>query len=164
MATLTVLKFPTSDGAEKAAAKLLNLQQQQLIKVEDMAVVSWESGKKKPRTRQAVPTTQLGALDGAFWGLLFGLIFFMPLLGAAIGALTGALAGSMTDFGIDDDFIKKVREQVTEGTSALFALTSDAVVDRVVDAFKDEKFEIVATNLPSEQESKLREIFEHPSV
>jgi len=159
MGTLTVLKFPTPDGAEKAVAKLLNLQQQQLIKVEDAAIVSWETGKKKPKTRQAIPTTGLGALDGAFWGFLFGLIFFVPLFGLAIGALTGALTGSMTDIGINDDFIKKVREQVTEGTSALFSLTSDAVVDRVVDAFKDEEFEIIATNLPIEQESKLREIF-----
>jgi uncharacterized membrane protein len=29
----------------------------------------------------------------------------------------------MADYGISDDFIKKTREQVTEGTSALFLLT-----------------------------------------
>ena len=67
----------------------------------------------------------------AFWGLLFGLIFFVPLLGAAIGAATGALAGSLTDVGIDDEFINKVRDQITPGTSALFVMTSDAVVDKV---------------------------------
>ena len=61
-------------------------------------------------------------MGGSFWGLLFGLIFFVPLLGAAIGAATGALAGSLTDVGIDDAFINKVRDQVTPGTSALFVL------------------------------------------
>lgn len=159
MTTLTVLKFSTSDGAEKAIAKLLDLQTQKLITVEDAAIVSWEVGKRKPKTRQAIPTTALGALDGAFWGMLFGLIFFVPILGAAVGALSGALSGSLTDVGIDDTFIKKVREQVTPGTSALFAMTSDAVVDRVVDAFKGESFEVIATNLPKDQEDKLREAF-----
>ena len=35
----------------------------------------------------------------------------------------GALSGLFSDYGIDDDFIGSVREQVTEGTSALFLLT-----------------------------------------
>lgn len=161
MATLTVLKFPTPDGAEKAAAKLSDLEKQHLIKVEDAAIVSWEPGKKKPKTRQAMPTTGIGALDGAFWGMLFGLIFFVPILGMAIGALAGALSGSMADLGINDQFIKDVRDKVTEGTSALFALTSDAVVDRVIDAFKDDQAELIATNLPKEQETQLRTAFQH---
>jgi uncharacterized membrane protein len=46
----------------------------------------------------------------------FELIFFVPFYGAAMGALGGA----MRDYGIDDDFIKKTRDQVTECISALF--------------------------------------------
>jgi uncharacterized membrane protein len=61
---------------------------------------------------------------GALWGFLFGLIFFVPLLGMAVGASMGALGGSLADVGIDDDFIDQVREKVTPGTSALFAVTS----------------------------------------
>ena len=88
------------------------------------------------------------------------MIFFVPLLGAAVGAATGALAGSMNDVGIDDSFINKVRDQVTPGTSALFVLTSDAVVDKVSDAFAaDERGELIFTNLSNEQESALREVF-----
>jgi uncharacterized membrane protein len=71
----------------------------------------------------------------------------------------GALTGSLGDFGISDDFIKKVRDQVTPGTSALFLLTSDAVTDRVMDAMKHHEFEIVA-NLSSEEEDRLRTAFE----
>ena len=94
------------------------------------------------------------------WGFLFGLIFFMPFLGAAIGAGTGALSGSLADVGIDDDFIRQVREQVTPGTSALFALTSGATApDRVVDELRQYDFEIISTNLPEEQENQLREAF-----
>jgi uncharacterized membrane protein len=41
----------------------------------------------------------------------------------------------------------------------LFLMTSEAVMDRVVDAMKNAKFEIIATNLSKEQEQKLREAF-----
>ena len=92
--------------------------------------------------------------------MLFGLIFFVPLLGAAIGAATGALAGSLTDVGIDDEFINRVRDQVTPGTSALFVMSSDAVVDRVRDAFVEHApSELLFTNLSAEQEAALREVF-----
>jgi uncharacterized membrane protein len=68
----------------------------------------------------------------------------------------------LADVGIDDDFIKQVREKVTEGTSALFALTSGATApDKVVDELKAYDFEIISTNLPEEQEQNLREAFAH---
>jgi len=97
-----------------------------------------------------------GAMGGAFWGMLFGLIFFVPLLGAAIGALQG----SLIDVGIDDRFIKQTREKVTEGTSAVFLLSTNAVPDRVAEAFKDlPPFELVASNLSVEEETKLKDVF-----
>jgi uncharacterized membrane protein len=159
MATLTVWKFPTTDGAENAVRTLEQLQSEELIKVHDAAVVTWPADKKKPRTRQLHNLAGAGALGGAFWGLLFGLIFFIPLFGLAVGAAAGALGGAMTDVGIDDDFIKRVREQVTPGTSALFALTSDAVFDKVRAAFAGNEPELLETNLSSEEEARLREAF-----
>ena len=91
--------------------------------------------------------------------MLFGLIFFVPLLGAAIGAATGALAGSLGDVGIDDSFINRVRDEVTPGTSALFVMSSDAVMDKVRDAFAGSQPELIFTNLSDEQESAIREVF-----
>ncbi len=159
MATLTVWKFPTADGAQRALATLGELQKNHLITVQDGAVVTWESGKKKPRTRQLKSTTAAGAVGGAFWGFLFGLIFLVPLLGMAVGAAAGGLAGSLTDIGIDDRFIKETREKVTEGTSALFLLTADVVTDRVQEAFHGTEMELIASNLSAEQEAELRATF-----
>ncbi len=159
MATLAVLKFSTPEGAEKMEQTLLSLQKQQLIQVQDAAVVTWPQGAKKPKTKQLRSLAGIGALDGAFWGMLFGLIFFVPFFGLAIGAAMGALAGHFVDYGIDDKFIKQTREQVTEGTSALFLLTSGGVEDKLMDALKGEKFEIISTNLPKEQEDRLRAAF-----
>jgi len=161
MASLTVWKFDTVYGADAALDKVQMLQRQELISLQDAAVVSWEVGKKKPKTRELHDTKMGGALGGGFWGLLFGLIFFVPLLGLAIGAASGALFGSLADVGISDSFIKDVRQQVTPGTSALFLLTSNAVVDRVKQEFPGGEAELIATNLSEEQESKLREAFAH---
>jgi uncharacterized membrane protein len=159
VATLTVWKFDTPNGAEQAYRVLGSLQSQQLLKLHDAAWVEWEPGKKKPKTHQAASPTAGGAAMGALWGLLFGLIFFIPLLGAALGAAGGALAGSLTDVGIDDQFINEVRQQVTPGTSALFLLTSDVVLDKVREAFPGGHAQLVSTNLTSGQEAKLREAF-----
>ncbi|AKB37206.1 putative membrane protein [Methanosarcina siciliae C2J] len=103
--------------------------------------------------------TGVGALSGAFWGMLFGLIFLVPIFGMVVGAAIGALSASFADVGISDDFIKSVRSKVTEGTSALFLLTSDAVQDKVVEATRGMKFELIASNLSQEEEDKLREVF-----
>ncbi|MGV9635525.1 DUF1269 domain-containing protein [Nocardia rhamnosiphila] len=157
--TLTVWKFATADGADAAVATLEDLQRRELITVRDAAVVSWPEGAKKPRTRQLHSLAGIGALGGAFWGLLFGLLFFIPLIGAAVGAGLGAMSGSLTDIGIDDEFIKEVRAKLTPGTSALFALTSDATLDRIHGAFEGQSAELVSTNLSHDQEAKLREVF-----
>lgn len=159
MATLTAWAFPGVNDAEQAIAKLQALQTQKLITIQDAAVVSWEVDKKKPKTRQLNNLAGAGALGGAFWGMLFGLIFFVPLLGLAVGAAVGGLSGSMADVGIDDSFINGVKQRVTPGTSALFLLSSDAVIDRVKDVFTGTQAELVASNLSSEQEAKLREVF-----
>jgi uncharacterized membrane protein len=159
MATLSVLKFPTADGAQQMENTLLDLQKQHLIEVQDAAIVTWPQGKKSPKTQQLHSLTGQGALMGAFWGMLFGLIFFIPFFGLAIGAAMGALSGKFADYGIDDNFIKQTREKVTEGTSALFLLTTGAVVDKLVEALKGQAFEIISTNLPKEKEDELRAAF-----
>ncbi|MGW8250414.1 MAG: DUF1269 domain-containing protein, partial [Anaerolineales bacterium] len=86
-------------------------------------------------------------------------IFFVPFFGLAVGAAMGALTGKMADYGIDDNFIKQTREKVTEGTSALFLLTSDAVQDKVLEELKGYDFELIASNLTKEQEEQLKAAF-----
>jgi len=159
MATLTVWKFETAGGAENALTLLERMQKEELLQINDGAYVTWPEGKKKPKTQQLNRLTGAGALGGSFWGLLFGLIFFVPLLGLAVGAAMGALAGSMSDVGINDEFIRQVRENVTPGTSALFVMTSNAVVDKVLEEFKETGATLLSTNLSHEQEAKLREAF-----
>jgi uncharacterized membrane protein len=159
MATLSVIKFDNPAGADQALQTLQSLQKQQLIEVQDAAVVSWPADAKAPKTKQAFSTAGYGALAGSFWGFLFGLLFFIPIMGLAIGAAVGAISGALSDYGIDDDFIKKSRDKITPGTSALFLMSANVVTDKVIPELSSLNPELITTNLSAEQEAKLREMF-----
>jgi uncharacterized membrane protein len=161
MATISGFKFDTPDGAGKMVELVGNLSKQRLITLQDAAIVTWPEGKKKPKTEHLANMTGAGALSGAFWGMLFGLIFFIPFFGMAVGAAMGALSGHFANYGIDKDFVEQTQSKVTEGTSAVFLMTSDAVGDKVLDAIKDSglQFEVFYTNLSKEQEAQLRAEF-----
>jgi len=155
MSTLLVLKFDSVGGAAQMRDRMLSLQKQQLITIEDAAIM-WKDADGKPKLTQLNDMAGVGALGGAFWGMLFGLLFFIPVIGLALGAATGAIVGSMSDVGIDDKFIKQVGESITPGTSALFLLTSHAVLDKVLEQTKDLKYDILQSNLSQDDEDRLR--------
>ena len=159
MATLTVWKFDSPEGAQKALDLLTSLSQQRLIEVLDADIVTWPAAAKHPTTRQLTNLAGARALDGAFWGLLLGWLFFMPFLGMAVGAAAGAISGHFADRGIGSDFVESVRSKVTPGTSALFLLTGQVTWDKVAAAAKEAGVsgELIQSNLSNEAEAKLRE-------
>ncbi len=157
MTTIVAFKFDTPDGAGQMLELIQQLAVGQAIGVEDAAMVTWLPGERKPTTRHVGELTGADTLGGSFWGLLFGQIFFVPYLGMAVAAAMGALAGKFSTYGIDRRFTKSVSEQVVEGTSALFLITSKTVVDRFSTAARQKgwRFEIISTNLTREQEERL---------
>jgi uncharacterized membrane protein len=159
MTTLVVLKFPTARGAARKLNRLQKFQEQRLIQIEDGAILTWPLGTRKPKTKRLTYLSGGGALSGEFWGLLVGLLFAVPIFGTVAGTAIGTLADNFASYGIDSRFIKQVRDTITEDTSALFLLTSGAVLDKVVAAVKGAPFEIMSTNLSQEQEDQLLETF-----
>ena len=158
MSDLIVLAFDTMDGAKNVRDKLYDLQKQELIQLDDAAVVvRKENGKTK--VDQAVSLVGTGALGGAFWGMLIGLLFLAPWLGLAVGAVTGALSGTFADFGIDDEFITEVGDPIEPGHSALFLLVRDVQSERVIEDIESYAPKVLRTNLSPEQEDALREAF-----
>ena len=160
MSELIVIGFDSPVRARAAYDEARTLQADFIIGgLRGVAVVTVNAeGKTHVETPQKI--VGMGAASGALWGMLIGLLFFVPFFGLAIGAVMGGLMGKFSDYGIDDNFIKQVQGKVTEGTSALFLLTSGAVVDRVIEEMKKlPKFEIIQTNLSKEQEDQLRAEF-----
>src|SRR3954453_6983914 len=107
--------------AEQVKAELVQATKEQLLKLED-AVVIEHRPDGKIKLHQGMSLTGTGAAGGALWGGLIGLIFFVPLFGMAIGAATGAAAGKMSDYGVDDDFMKNLGNELEPGAGALILL------------------------------------------
>ena len=123
MADLIVIGYPDETTAAAAADEARRLAADLIIQPDAIAViVRDEDGGYHVHTNHHLVGG--GATWGMFWGFLFGLLFFVPILGLAVGAAMGALAGSLGDVGIDDSFIKQVREKVTPGTSAPRVVTN----------------------------------------
>jgi uncharacterized membrane protein len=155
---MVVFAFKDEDSAVQMRDKLVGLQKMQLIQLSDAAVVvRRQDGKVK--VKQAVSLVGAGALGGAFWGMLIGLLFFMPWLGLAIGAASGALGGALSDYGVDDKFIKQVGSTIEPGHSALFLLVESWTEDRVMDEIAGFDAEVLQTSLSKEDEAKLRAAF-----
>ena len=81
----------------------------------------------------------------------------VPLVNMLLGEVAFGGLGTIGGYGLDAGFLDQIRRGVQEGTSALFLMTSDAVLDRVASGMKDLQFEIFAMNLSAEQERELRE-------
>src|SRR5215813_7916496 len=139
MSNLVVLDFDGMRTADEVLNKLRSMQKEYLIDLEDACVVERDKNGKI-YIKQAVNLMALGAAGGggrgALWGTIVGLLFLNPLAGMAIGAITGAgagaLAGSLSDYGIRDDFIKKLSETIPAGSSAIFVLFKSATEDKVL--------------------------------
>jgi uncharacterized membrane protein len=155
--TLTVWRFPAPEAAEQALAPLHGIIGAGRVTIDDCALVSWPLDRRTPATRELGSLTGRGEMWGGFWGMLLGLIFLAPLAGPTFGAAAGAFAGSLADFGVADDFVKRVRDSVTPGTSALFVLSGRASADGVAGGLHGIADQVVRTELSHEQEDHLRE-------
>jgi uncharacterized membrane protein len=82
MATLTVWKFDTATGAQDALDKLADLSKQQLIQIQDAAIVS---GRRARKTEDQELWQHDGSRRLQCRGMLFGLIFFSLLPGCRRG-------------------------------------------------------------------------------
>jgi len=162
MGQLVVLGFDGMSAANEVLNKVRVLKAQHLLELEDAVVVERDADGVV-HMKQAVNMTRLGAasggLSGAFWGMLVGLLFLNPLAGMAIGAGAGAgagaLSGSLMDYGVNDDFVKKLAETIPNNSSALFVLVRDATMDKIVAEIQKWNPRVLNTSLSKEQEANL---------
>ena len=134
-----------------------------MIDLEDACVVEREKDGKV-HIKQAVNLTAVGAtqggMSGALWGALVGFLFLNPLAGMAIGGLVGAgagaLSGSLADYGINDDFVRRLGETIPPGSSALFVLVKSVTFDKILPEIEPYKPKVLRTSLFNEAEAKLK--------
>jgi uncharacterized membrane protein len=155
MSELIVIGYDNLYEAEEVRIKLVKMQRDYLIDLED-AVVAVKQPDGKIKLNQIYQLTALGAVSGGFWGALVGLLFLNPLLGAAVGAGAGAISGALSDVGINDDFMKELAGTLKPGSSALFILVRKATPDKALEELRGVGGKIIQTSLSHEDEAKLQ--------
>ncbi len=156
MSDLIVIAFPSEEKAEEVRQKVLSLQKEYLIEVGD-AVVAVKHPDGHVKLNQMFHPSAAGAAAGSFWGLLIGILFMMPLVGAALGAGAGALGGALTDFGIDDKFMKSLADSLQPGNAALFLLIRKMTADKVFEDLRGTGGTVLRTSLDHSKEQALRD-------
>lgn len=146
------------DAAAKTLNRLHDLEEEYLIDLSD-AVIVRRNEKGKLTLQQSVNLVSSGAWTGSFWGILIGM-FFGPLgwaVGGAAGAGIGALSGYLSDYGINDDFIRSLSQEVEPCCSALFVLARSMTTDKVIAALEGSGGRVIKTSLPADIEARLQQ-------
>jgi uncharacterized membrane protein len=158
LSDLVAIAYKDVPTAQQVASNLGEAVKAHEIELEDLVIIEHRDDGKVKLHQPSM--AGLGAAGGALWGGLIGLIFFMPLFGMAIGAAAGAAGGAMTDRGVDDNFMKKLGEELQPGGAALILLISKVSPDKVIP-----KIEIpgtvIQTSLSNENEQALQEALDN---
>lgn len=163
MAELVVIGFENPQEADRVLTELKRLEKEYLIDLED-AVVAIRQPNGKVQLKQSINMAGVGAtsggLGGAFWGTLVGLLFLNPLAGFVVGGLVGAgggaLSGSLSDYGINDDFMRGLSDTLQLDSSALFLLIRKVQPEKVVAEISHFGGHVLRTSLSPEQEARLQ--------
>ena len=122
-----------------------------LLRVRDAAAVAWLPGQHRPDFRRVDGLEPWAPMGDSFWHLLFGHLFLLPIAAAEAGIAMRAASCSLSQLGFLDDFVDSARRRVTPGTSALFLLTDDATVDRVLAMLPPLDFTVTSKHLSNRQ-------------
>ncbi len=154
MSDLVAIAYPDLATAQQVATNTAEAQKAHEIELEDLVIVERKADGKIKLHQPSM--AGLGAASGALWGGLIGLIFLMPLLGMAMGAAAGAAGGALSDYGIDDKFMKELGTELDQGGAAVLFLIRSVSIDKVLPQIKIEG-KVIQTSLDNETEQQLTE-------
>jgi uncharacterized membrane protein len=128
----TAWRFTGTEGADDAVLRLKQLDGQDLIDVQDVAVLRWPHYASQPSAQEHVTDE-----------------------GSRVASMVSKLRGAS----IDSSMIESVKSEMTPGTSVLMVLSTDAAVDTVAKAFEGQNMELVRSDLSVQQQDRLRAVF-----
>jgi uncharacterized membrane protein len=148
---LMILVSSDIHTASRMAEALKALQTQQAVSLQDAAI----SVRQADGSNQMWVCRELagsGRLGGMFWGVLFALIYWSRFWGLNIGSI-------VDDYGIDDQFIKDVSQEMTKGHSTLALIAAQADSEAITQAVQDFNAQVFTYTLTQAAEGKLSAIF-----
>jgi uncharacterized membrane protein len=157
---LIALAFDDPYKADEAHAALNRMEGEGLLESDETAVIV-RALDGKVRLSQDVDEVakdkQLGHIVGLVAAAVTGT---MPLILA--GTVGGALIGKLTDHGITNSFVQRVRDELQPGTSALVILARSDPQRRlkVIERLRQFKPKVMDSDLPLELEQELEHAFQ----
>jgi len=131
MAT-TAWRFGGTEGADDAVLELKQLDDQGLINVQDITVLRWPHYAAAPLAHEHVTDE---------------------------GSRVSSLVKKIRHPVIDSSMLEAVKGDMTPGTSALVMLSDQAMIERVVPAFKGQPMDLMRSDLSVQQQDRLRAAF-----
>jgi uncharacterized membrane protein len=128
----TAWRFNGTEGADAAVLRLKQLDAQEVMDVQDIAVLRWPQYASGPQVQEHVTDE---------------------------GSKASSLAKRMRKAGIDGGLLQAVKDEMQLGTSALIVLSADAALDAVAKAFDGQAMELIRSDLSVQQEDALRTAF-----
>ena len=169
MSELVVFTYEQPEKAAEALAAVATLKQDNVQKmavgIEDAAVVV-KNEKGKVKVQQTLETIVKGSgiVSGGLWGVLIGFLFGGPIFGALLGMGLTGLLGRKIDIGIDNEFIKRIGDDLEPGHSALFLLVNDTPVETIADALKNHGGTLYHTSFSDEAATALAQVGEQDEL
>ncbi|HEX9065495.1 MAG TPA: DUF1269 domain-containing protein [Streptosporangiaceae bacterium] len=134
--TVTAWRFAGTEGADQAVLRLKRLHSQELIDVQDVAVVRWPEYASAPTAQEHL---------------------------TAEGSKVTSMMNKLTKGAIDRSMIESVKGDLSPGSSALVLRSSGAIVDTVAQEFAGEQMELIRSDLSVQEQDRVRAIFDHPA-
>jgi uncharacterized membrane protein len=128
----TAWRFSGTEGADAAVLRLKQLDAQDLMDVQDVAVLRWPQYASAPQVQEHVTDE---------------------------GSKASSLAKRIRKAGIDAGLMQAVKDDMQLGTSALILLSMDAEIEPVAKAFEGQAMELIRSDLSVQQEDALRTAF-----
>jgi len=155
MSKLVALVFDDPYKADEARAALFRMEGEGLLDIDETAVVVKKDGERVRVTQDTNIVSkrqQTGHLIGIIAANLTGT---MPLILA--GTIAGKIFGRVTDDGVTNSFIDKVKKELEPGKSALLicAKSDEERRKRIVERLRQFHPRVLDSDLPEELEREI---------
>jgi len=129
---LSVWIYDSPRGASAGKLRLARLSQRRAVVVLDAATVTWIRGAHRPRIGHSHPRTATSAEDRSPLEVLLGRLMW-PAEGESEGGSDrfSALARELRATGLDEGFLRQLRESFVPDVSALVVLSLEADFEEV---------------------------------
>jgi uncharacterized membrane protein len=163
MSDLIVIGYADAVAAERARDELFGLPPEDTERFSE-AVIATRDKRGAIKLNHLVHLWTLKTGAGSIWGVLIGMIFLHPIFGVLAGAAAGAIVGGLTDYGVDEEFVKAVSDVLQPGRAALLLRrdisTRHEISEQVIERLASAGGQVLRTNLNTDMDHRLHQAFE----